>query len=51
MTADIAHLCGLDSRHRSCSATEVQISLMFLSLQEIRGKPFIYKQGILAKME
>lgn len=51
MTVDIAHLCGLDSRHCSCSVTKVQISLMFLSLQEIQGKPFIYKQGILAKME
>lgn len=51
MTVDMAYLCGRDSRQLSCSVTEVQISLMLLSLLEIQGKPFIYKQGILAKME
>lgn len=51
MTVDIAHLCGLDSRQPSCSVTDVHISLMPVRVQEIQGKPFIYKQGVFAKME
>lgn len=51
MTVDTARLCALDSRQLSCFVTEVQISRMLQSLQEIQSKPFIYKQGILAKME
>lgn len=50
-TMDTAHPCASESRQLSGSVTGVQSSLMLLSLQEIRGKPFIYKQGILAKME
>lgn len=50
-TADTAHPCASERRRLSRSVTRVQSSLMLPSLQEIRGKPFIYKQGILAKME
>lgn len=51
MTVAIVHACGLDSRQPSCTVTEVQISLLPVRVQEIQGKSFIYKQGILAKME
>lgn len=48
---DTAQPCASESRQLSRSVTGVQSSLVLLSLQEIRGKPFIYTQGILAKME
>lgn len=50
-TVDTAQPCVSDSRQFSRSVTGVQSSLALLSLQEIQGKPFIYKQRILAKME